>query len=91
MLLDARAADIVYTPAVSGVAANFLRPSLAAAGVDPDALPAHKLDLGEEARAWKTVWSAGQGVGAITDLPSAARPLRPPRRRVRRRPRRPQG
>ena len=71
MLLDARAADIVYTPAVSGVAANFLRPSLAAAGVDPDALPAHKLDLGEEARAWKTVWSAGQGVGAIADLPSA--------------------
>jgi len=71
MLLDARAADIVYTPAVSGVPANFLRESLAAAGLDPATLPAHKLDLGSEARAWKTVWSAGQGVGSIADLPSA--------------------
>jgi nitronate monooxygenase len=70
MLLDARAADIVYTPAVSGVAANFLRESLAAAGLAPDELPAHKLDLGSEARAWRTVWSAGQGVGSIDDLPA---------------------
>jgi nitronate monooxygenase len=71
MLLEARAADIVYTPAVSGVPASFLRDSLAAAGLDPDGLPRHKLDLGNEARAWKTVWSAGQGVGSIDDLPSA--------------------
>lgn len=71
MLLASRAADIVYTPAVSGVSANFLRPSLAAAGLDPDALPGHKLDLGAEARAWKAVWSAGQGVGSIADLPPA--------------------
>jgi nitronate monooxygenase len=71
MLLASRAADIVYTPAVSGVPANFLRPSLAAAGLDPDALPRHKLDLGAEAKAWKTVWSAGQGVGSIEDLPPA--------------------
>jgi nitronate monooxygenase len=71
MLLESRAADIVYTPAVSGVPASFLRESLADAGLDPEALPRHKLVLGNEARAWKTVWSAGQGVGSITDLPSA--------------------
>jgi nitronate monooxygenase len=70
MLLDTRAADIVYTPAVSGVGANFLRASLIEAGLDPGTLPAHKLDLGNEARAWTTVWSAGQGVGSIDDLPS---------------------
>jgi nitronate monooxygenase len=71
MILDARASDIVYTPAVSGVPASFLSASLAAAGLDPGALPAHALDLGAEFRAWKTVWSAGQGVGSIHDLPSA--------------------
>lgn len=72
MLLEARAADIVYTPAVSGVNANFMRQSIAAAGLDPDNLVGHgKLDLSEEARAWKTIWSAGQGVGSVTDLPSA--------------------
>ena len=58
-------------PAISGVPANFLRPSLVAAGLDPDTLPRHKLDLGAEAKAWKTVWSAGQGVGSIDDLPTA--------------------
>lgn len=72
MILAAEAADIVHTAAVSGVPASFLRPSLAAAGVDPDALPAHRLDLGAEAKAWRDVWSAGQGVGAITDVPPAA-------------------
>ena len=51
MLLESRAADIVHTPAVSGVPANFLRASLAAAGLDPDTLPRHKLDLGAEAKA----------------------------------------
>lgn len=73
MMQEARAADILYTPAISGVAANFLRPSIAAAGLDPEALPAHGgLDMAAEARAWKTIWSAGQGVGAIADIPSAA-------------------
>lgn len=72
MLVGGRAADIVYTDRISGVAANFLRPSLIAAGLDPDALPPHgDLDMGNEARAWKTMWSAGQGVGAIADVPAA--------------------
>lgn len=75
MLVDSAAKDILYTPAVSGVAANFLRPSLVAAGADPDNLPLHaKMDFGSdrEARAWKDVWSAGQGVGDIRDIPSTA-------------------
>lgn len=72
MVLATRAADILYTPAISGVNANFLRPSIAAAGLDPDNLPAHaKLDLQNEAKAWSRVWSAGQGVGGIADLPGA--------------------
>jgi nitronate monooxygenase len=73
MLLASRASDIVYTPAISGVSANFLRQSIVAAGLDPDNLVAHgALDMKNEARAWKTVWSAGQGVGSIDDVPGAA-------------------
>jgi len=74
MIVDATAKDIIYTPAISGVNANFLRPSIAAAGLDPENLPAHghKLDMAGEARAWKNVWSAGQGVGSIHDVPAAA-------------------
>lgn len=72
MIVASNAADIVYTPKISGVAANFLRASVAAAGVDLDA-PSHGgLDMQNEARAWKTVWSAGQGVGSIRDVPPAA-------------------
>lgn len=72
MQLRARAGDIVYTPSISGVAANFMRESIVAAGLDPDNLPpAHAMALNEEARAWKTVWSAGHGVGGISDIPSA--------------------
>lgn len=75
MVTAAQAKDIVYTPAVSGIAANFLRQSLEDAGLDPAKLPTEgKLDFGKdaEARAWKTIWSAGQGVGAITDVPAIA-------------------
>jgi nitronate monooxygenase len=79
MLCDAHAKDIVYTPAVSGVPANFMAPSLKANGYDMERLhdPAHvnfgeKLTVSDEAKAWKTVWSAGHGVSAIDDVPSVA-------------------
>jgi nitronate monooxygenase len=75
MILASTAKDIVYTPAVSGVPANFLRASIVAAGVDPDNLPSSlKLTISSEAeaKAWKDVWSAGQGVGNIHDIPSAS-------------------
>lgn len=78
MLLQARAADIIHTPAVSGVPASFMRQSLEQAGYDLARLQdkgainyGEKLKpLNDEAKAWKTVWSAGQGAGGIEDLPS---------------------
>ena len=80
MILDARAADIVHTPAVSGVPASFMRQSLEKAGYDLQRLQnkgdvnyGEKLKpISDEAKAWKTVWSAGQGVGDIGDVPSVA-------------------
>lgn len=73
MILESRMADVLYTPNISGVNANFLTKSILAAGLDPANLPAHaKLDLNAEAKAWKTLWSAGQGVGGIADVPQAA-------------------
>lgn len=77
MLLEAHAADIIHTPAVSGVPASFMRQSLEQAGYDLKRLQDKAaIDYGEklkpisdEAKAWKTVWSAGQGAGCIDDLP----------------------
>ena len=75
MLVDSAAKDIIYTAAISGVSANFLRPSIIAAGGDPDNLPPHagmKMTGEAEAKAWKDVWSAGHGVGDISDIPTVA-------------------
>ena len=79
MLVDAAAADIVYTPLFTGVNGNYLRPSVAAAGLDPDNLPlADKktMNFGSsgnlEKKVWRDIWSAGQGVGEIDDAPSTA-------------------
>ena len=72
MIVESGASDLTYTPAVSGIPANFLTPSLIANGIDPKSLPEHKLDMAEEAKAWKTVWSAGQGSAGVRDvLPTA--------------------
>lgn len=72
MVAASSAADIVHTDRVSGIPANFLRPSLAAAGIDLDGGSAPHLDMQAEAKVWKDVWSAGQGVGGIADIPPAA-------------------
>ncbi len=75
MITQTTASDIVYTPAISGVAGNFLRPSMIAAGRDPDNLAVDAnsaLHLEGEAKVWKDIWSAGQGVGTIRDIPSTA-------------------
>jgi len=72
MIVESGSMDITYTPAVSGIPANFMTKSLIENGVDPKTLPEHKLDMGEEAKAWKTVWSAGQGAGAVHDVLPAA-------------------
>ena len=75
MIMESSAEDIVYTAAVSGVNANFLRPSLEAMGItEKHWKETKKIDFGsetdavsEEAKAWKTIWSAGQGVSNIHD------------------------
>ena len=77
MIVAANSNDIFYTPAISGIPANFLMPSLVDAGVDVANLPTdHKIDLGKEldtdSKAWKDIWSAGQGVAGIDDSPSVA-------------------
>lgn len=86
MVVDSGAADIIYTPAISGVHANFLRPSIEAAGLDPQTLEKPEVvDFGSELveahegprdkskpSAWRDVWSAGQGVGGIHDVPTVA-------------------
>jgi nitronate monooxygenase len=73
MIVDTNAADVVYTAAISGVHGNFLMPSIAATGKPIDLNASHKMQVGQhEERAWKDVWSAGQGVGSIDDVPSTA-------------------
>ncbi len=83
MLIDAHHADIVATPAVTGVNANFITTSLTEAGIDPSILGDHsKMDIGEELnealsasnakKPWRDIWSAGHGVGGIDDIPNVA-------------------
>ncbi|MDO9599508.1 MAG: nitronate monooxygenase [Azoarcus sp.] len=77
MIVDCGASEIVYTDVISGTNANFLWPSLEQAGFERSQLLAGhakgKLhDLADEARAWRDVWSAGQGVATIHDVPTVA-------------------
>ena len=67
--------DIVYTNLVTGVHGNYLKPSLANAGFDPDNLPTSdpsKMDFGpegmEKKKAWKDIWGCGQGISAVKDV-----------------------
>ncbi len=73
MIVDAGASDVVYTASISGVHANFLSASLKAAGItEADLKNDVKIDFGKElnteAKAWKTIWSAGQGVAMIDNV-----------------------
>jgi len=78
MILDTTAADIIYTPYFSGVHGNYLKPSIAAQGLDPEDLPVAdktKMNFASNAgpKVWKDIWSAGQGVGNIDEvMPTAA-------------------
>lgn len=74
MLINSGAQDIVYTDRISGVNANFLKPSLERLGIDltkgvSDATFAHSAG---DAKAWKHIWSAGHGVANIHDIPSVS-------------------
>jgi nitronate monooxygenase len=77
MLVDSGLDDIVLTKAFTGLEANMLRPSITAAGLDPDALPARGgieigKDINPEKRRWRDVWSAGHSVSGVADIPSVA-------------------
>jgi nitronate monooxygenase len=77
-IVDGSAQDIVYTNLFTGVHGNYLRPSIVAAGLDPDALPESdpsKMAFGSggsaKSKAWKDIWGCGQGIGAVQDVPGA--------------------
>jgi nitronate monooxygenase len=79
MIVGSAASDIIYTNLFTGVHGNYLKPSLAAAGLDPDDLPVAdktKMNFGSggnmKAKAWRDVWGSGQGVGSIDDVPDVA-------------------
>jgi nitronate monooxygenase len=78
MLIDSRAEDIVYTSLFSGVLGNYLRGSIAHAGLDPDDLPPSDKAMnfgsgGNTAlKAWKDIWSAGQSVSGIHQVEPVA-------------------
>ena len=79
MIVESTAADVVYSSCFTGVKGNYLKGSIVAAGMDPDALPERDktaMNFGaamaeSKAKAWKDIWGAGQGVGAIDDAPGA--------------------
>lgn len=79
MLVNSRAEDIVYSSLFTGVPGNYLKPSIAAAGLDPDHLPSadkSTMNFGSggntDAKAWRDIWGAGQGVGSIDNVPTVA-------------------
>ncbi len=75
MVVDCCSDDIVYSNLFSGVHGNYLKPSIRAAGLDPDNLPESdpsRMNFGGNAKkAWKDIWGCGQGIGAVKDVVSA--------------------
>ena len=77
MIVNGSSQDIVYSNLFTGVHGNYLRPSILAAGLDPDNLPTSdpsKMDFGTLAdgkKAWRDIWGCGQGIGAIEEVTSA--------------------
>ncbi|MGW0174351.1 NAD(P)H-dependent flavin oxidoreductase [Rhodococcus sp. NPDC003322] len=86
MIVDSGASDIVYSNLFTGVHGNYLRGSISAAGMDPDNLATSDpsaMDFGtgesdgteaakSEAKAWRDIWGAGHGVGAVQAVVPAA-------------------
>jgi nitronate monooxygenase len=75
-IVDGHADDIVYSDLFTGVHGNYLKPSVRAAGLDPDHLPAgdvKTMNFHEgSTKAWKDIWGSGQGIGAINEIVPAA-------------------
>ncbi len=87
MLVSSRLDDVLLTRAFTGLETNMLRPSIAAAGLDPDNLPARgKIDISKDinaaererpdAKRWKDIWSAGHSVSGVADVPTVAELVR---------------
>lgn len=78
-VVDCGASDIVYSNLFTGIHGNYLRPSIEAAGLDPDKLPESDPSAmnfgsggGSDAKAWKDIWGCGQGIGAVQEILPAA-------------------
>ncbi len=78
MIVASDGGDIVYTNLFTGVHGNYLRPSVVAAGLDPDNLPESdptKMNFGSggntKSKAWRDIWGSGQGIGAVKHVPGA--------------------
>ena len=78
-IVGSGAADIVYSDLFTGVHGNYLKSSIAAAGLDPENLPAGSLDTmkfgsegSDKSRAWRDIWGSGQGIGVIDQVRPAA-------------------
>ncbi|MEO0614152.1 MAG: nitronate monooxygenase family protein, partial [Pseudomonadota bacterium] len=78
-IVDYKADDIVYTNLFTGVHGNYLKPSIEAAGMDPNNLPESdpsKMNFGsggnQKTKAWKDIWGCGQGIGAVTERQTTA-------------------
>jgi len=82
MLVASSADDVLLTTAFTGLQTNMLKPSIVAAGLDPDDLPARgRIDIGKDIdvaareaqpKRWRDIWSAGHSTSGVTDVPSAA-------------------
>ncbi len=75
MIVDSKAADIAYSSLFTGIQGSYLKGSIVNAGLDPENLPDGQSDAMDfdkaDAKAWKDIWGAGQGVGDIDDIPPA--------------------
>ncbi|MBX3587930.1 MAG: nitronate monooxygenase [Ramlibacter sp.] len=74
-IVDGNSDDIVYSSLFTGVHGNYLKPSIIAAGMDPDNLPEGDVKTmnfaggeGSKSKAWKDIWGCGQGIGAVTEV-----------------------
>jgi nitronate monooxygenase len=76
MLVNEQTSGVLYTDSVAGMLGNFMKASMARAGLDPDNPPRpkapHVPDLPEGVKPWRDIWSAGHGIGLIEDVPSVA-------------------
>lgn len=76
MLVEGSAPDVIYTSAINGHSANWLKESIRAIGLDPENLPKpsgrNTNHLPTGIKPWRDVWSAGQGIGLIQDIPTVA-------------------